>query len=97
MVDNAKKEARVHSHITIHDHIVNTFLRKLNKSSSTPREDIIHKLKQRFVKEFNIETTISFVGNNWIYILMFDLDIDDHSSPTEVIPGKNNGQARAQL
>ncbi|CAH0556960.1 unnamed protein product [Brassicogethes aeneus] len=97
MVDNAKKEARVHSHITIHDHIVNTFLRKLNKSSATPREDIIHKLKQRFVKEFNIETTISFVGNNWIYILMFDLDIDDHSSPTEVIPGKNNGQARAQL
>lgn len=83
-----KKSSRIHSPITIHDIIINTYINKLNKPKNSNREVITDKLRKRFIREYNIETSVTFVGNNRIYILMFDMEVND--SPTETIPGNNN-------
>lgn len=91
------KDSRIHSAITIHDVIVNTYVEKLNKPSIVNREELIIKLRKRFIREYNVETAVNFVGNNWVYILMFDLENNNNESPTEIIPGNNVSQVRAQI
>lgn len=92
--DQAKTETRIHSPVTVHDMIVNTYVNKLNKPKNSNREELIEKLRKKFIIEYRIETSVTFVGNNWIYILMFDMELEDFNSPTEILPGKNNVQVR---
>lgn len=83
-----KKDRKIHSPITIHDHIINTYVRKLNKPKHINREELIQKLKKRFIWEYNIDTSLVFPGGSKVYIFMFDLDSPDQNSPTEPIQGK---------
>ena len=92
-----KKNSRIHTPLTIHDIIINTYVNKLNKPKNTNREELIQKLRKRFITEYNIETSITFVSNNRIYILMFDMDLNDFNSPTETVPGINNAQIHASI
>lgn len=86
-----KNNTKIHSAITIHDLIINTYITKLNKPKNTNREDLLKKLKKRFIQLYNIDTTVAFSGNR-IYILMFDLDLPNSESPTEPTHGVNNRQ-----
>lgn len=79
------KNSRIHAPVTIHDTIVNTYISKLNNPKNSNRENLIEKLKKKFISEYNIDTALTFVGNNWVYILMFDLDLDEPNSPTETV------------
>lgn len=89
--DPKKKLTRIHSSITIHDVIINTYIRKINKPKNIDREELIQKLKKRFMNEYNIDTTAIFSGNR-IYILMFDMEDPEGDSPTEPIATQNNRQ-----
>lgn len=95
--NDIKNNSRIHSPITIHDFIINTYIDKLNKPKNNDRAELLMKLRKRFISEYNIETSVTFVGNNWVYILMFDLAQENHISPTETLPGGNNGQVRLQI
>lgn len=97
VTSDLKKNSRIHSPITIHDLIINTYINKLNKPKNTNREELIQKLRKKFITEYNIETSVTFVSNNRIYILMFDMDLNDFNSPTETIPGINNAQIHASI
>lgn len=77
---------RIHASITMHDYIINTYSRKINNPTTINREELILALKKRFIKEFNIETTVAFSGN-WMYILMIDLENPGAPSPTEPTKG----------
>lgn len=85
------KNSKIHSPITIHDMIINTYISKINKEKNTDREELLKKLRKRFITQYNIDTVASFSGNR-LYILMFDLDEPLTVSPTEPMPGKNNMQ-----
>lgn len=85
------KNTKIHSAITIHDHIISTYVTKLNKPKNINREELLKKLKTRFIQLYNIDTTVAFSGSR-IYILMFDLDQPNSESPTEPIQGENNRQ-----
>lgn len=80
--------SKIHSNITVHDHILNTYINKLNKEKNTQREELIGKLRKRFVTQHNIDTIAHFSGNR-VYILMFDLDEPLSISPTQPIEGNN--------
>ena len=80
------KNTKIHAPLTIHDHIINTYINKINKPTQTNREDLIKKLKKRFVDEFQIDTVAVFSGNR-LYILMFDLENPNNTSPTEPVHG----------
>ena len=67
--DLTKKMTRIHTHITIHDDIVNTYCRKLNKPKNTNRNELLHKIKKRFISQYNVDTTVVFTGNRF-YVLM---------------------------
>lgn len=82
-----KKNSRVHQPITIHDQIINIYIQKLNKPKNVNREELIQKLKKRFIAEYNIDTCIVFPGGNRAFIFMFDLDDPNTASPTEAIQG----------
>lgn len=86
-----KKNTKIHSAVTIHDLIINTYVTKMNKPKNTNRDELLKKLKKRFIQLYNIDTTVAFSGNR-IYILMFDLDQPNSDSPTEPIQGANNRQ-----
>lgn len=92
ITDKQKKSSRIHSPVTIHDVIVNTYVHKLNKPENINRNELLEKLRKKFINEYNVETSVTFVGNNRIYILMFDIDNNDYNSPTEPIHGINNAQ-----
>lgn len=85
------KNSKIHSPITIHDMIINTYISKINKEKNRDREELLKKLRKRFVTQYNIDTVASFSGNR-LYILMFDLDEPLTTSPTEPIPGISNIQ-----
>lgn len=70
---NITNNNRVHKAITIHDHIITTYVNKLNKNGNNDRQHLIDKLKKRFINNYRIDTAIVFSGNS-IYIFMFDLD-----------------------
>lgn len=88
-----KKESRVHSAVTKHDFIIQTYLEEVNKPKNTNREQIIHQIKKRFIDLWRIDTTAVFTQNR-LYILMFDLNVDE-DSPTEPTSSPNNLQWRA--
>lgn len=85
------KNSKIHSPVTVHDLIINTYITKLNKEKNRDREELLRKLRKRFTTLYNIDTVATFSGNR-LYILMFDLDEPLTTSPTEPIPGKNNVQ-----
>ena len=81
------KKSRIHQPITIHDHIVETYITILNDDTKTDRQELINKLKRRFVDLYNIDTTPVFSGNR-LYILMFDMEEETgKESPTEPTEG----------
>lgn len=81
-IDNSTtKNSRIHSPMTFHDHIIETYTKKLNKPKYSNRQELIIQLKKRFINLYNIDTTVVFSGNN-MYILMFDLDKPNTTSPT---------------
>lgn len=85
-LDRAKtKNNRIHSPITIHDTIITTYLEEINNPKNINRQDLINKIKKKFIELYNIDTAAVFSGNR-VYILMFDLTINDES-PTEPIDG----------
>lgn len=88
MDKNFTRNKRIHEPITIHDFILNTYSRKINKPSTTNRDQLIQALKKRFIKEYNIDTTVAFTGN-WMYILMIDLEYPEDPSPTQPTNGSS--------
>lgn len=92
ITDSQKKNTKIHNAVTIHDIIINTYVNKLNKPKNTNREELLLKLRKRFITEYNIDTSVSFFSGNRIYILMFDMESTDAASPTEPILGDNNVQ-----
>lgn len=89
-----KNNSRVHSPLTIHDLIINTYLNKLNKPKNINREELLTKLRKRFNVEFNIDTTAVF-SHNRVYILMFDMQNPEQPSPTQPLNGIQNEQRTA--
>lgn len=85
------RNSKIHSPITIHDSIINSYITKLNKEKHTNREELINNLRKRFVSQYNIDTVATFSGSR-LYILMFDLDQPLTISPTAPIHGNNNAQ-----
>lgn len=89
-----RKKSRIHSPVTIHDVIVNTFVNKLNKPKHVNRAELLEKLRRKFIQEYQIETSVTFVGNK-IYILMFDMLLNDFNSPTEPLHGRQDVQVHS--
>lgn len=77
------QKSRIHSPITLHDLIINSYTNELNEDKTSNREDLILKLRKRFVANYNVDTVAVFSGSR-VYILMFDL-ITGENSPTESI------------
>lgn len=75
-------ESRIHNPITTHDHIINKYKHQLNKTTNINREELLKKLRKRFLDEFDIDTSVVFFGNH-MYILMFDMLLPNRNSPTE--------------
>lgn len=84
--------SRIHTPLTIHDHIINTYTYKINNNKNSDRQDLITKLKQRFIAIYRVDTVVSFSGNRF-HIIMFDLDNLDANSPTEPLEGEGVGVA----
>jgi len=83
--------SKIHAPVTVHDLIINTYINKLNKPKNINREELLNKLKARFINEYNIYTTAVISGHR-LYVLMFDLDQPDSQSLTEPTQGVNNSQ-----
>lgn len=92
--DETRKKSRIHSPVTIHDVIVNTFVNKLNKPKHVNRAELLEKLRRKFIQEYQIETSVTFIGNK-IYILMFDMLLNDFNSPTEPLHGRQDVQVHS--
>lgn len=90
-----KKSSRIHAPITTHDDIINTYIRKLNKPKNINREELLYKLKKRFMSQYKIDTTAVFSGNR-VYILMFDMDEPNEPSPTEPVDTNNIRQVQLE-
>lgn len=86
MDQKSTRNNRIHSPITVHDFIINTYIDKINKPQNTNREELLVKLKRKFIRNYNIDTTPVFSYNR-LYILMFDLNNPESDSPTEPTPG----------
>nr|CAI5841214.1 unnamed protein product [Callosobruchus analis] len=61
IVNEEKKKSRIHEPLTVHDMIINTYVEELNHPGNTDREDILRKLRQKFIRHYNIETTVSLL------------------------------------
>lgn len=85
------KNTKIHSAITIHDMIIDTYIHKLNKTNNTNRDELITKLRKRFISQYSIDTVAHFSGSR-LYLLMFDLEDPMTSSPTQPIHSPNNVQ-----
>ena len=77
-----KKNYRIHSNVTIHDTIVNTYLFQLNTQKDSNREALINKLRDHFIDVYQIETIVNFVSGHHMYVLMIDLLDTTIPSPT---------------
>jgi len=77
-----KAGSRIHTPITTHDYIINKYKHELNKTTNTNREELIKKLRKRFVEDFDVDTSVVFFGSH-MYILMFDMLLPNRNSPTE--------------
>lgn len=93
LVSDLKKESRIHSEVTKHDFIIHSYLENINNPKNTNREQVIHQLKRKFIDLWRIDTTAVFTQNR-LYILMFDLSVEE-DSPTEPTTSPNNLQWRA--
>lgn len=80
------KNSRIHTNFTVHDHIIETFINKLNKPKNTDRQQLILKLQKRFIDLYQISTIPTFIGNR-LYILMFDLELETKTVDTEPSEG----------
>ena len=83
--------ARIHSYITVHDLIINTYTAKINKPKNSNRKELITKLRKIFIQSYNIDTTVAFSVNK-MYILMFDLDQPISISPIKPSTRENKKQ-----
>lgn len=87
------KKTNIHKPITKHDYIINAYINTLNdeNNANIKREELVQKLRKKFINNFNIDTQVLFTGNR-MYILMFDLDNPDTDSPTRPIHEDKNIQ-----
>lgn len=85
-----KKENRIHSNISKHDYIIDTYIGEINDPRNIDREEVIQRIRQKFVNLWNIDTAAVFTQNR-LYILMFDLETN-FDSPTEPLPSLNSHQ-----
>lgn len=90
-ISSEKKKSRIHQPITMHDTIINTYINELNNPANTDREELLTQLRKRFMYNYRADTTAVFTGNR-VYILIFDMELQDHSSPTELINQSVNFQ-----
>lgn len=82
-VSMTNKGSRIHQPLTLHDTIITTYLNEINNPTNINRQELLIRLRKRFVDNHNVDTVAVFSGNK-IYILMFDLEHSDpHHSPTE--------------
>lgn len=80
------EKSRIHKAITIHDHIIETYIHKINKPKNIERQQLIQKLQRRFIDSYNISTVPTFVGNR-LYVLMIDLENENKTVDTEPAEG----------
>ena len=66
---------------------------KEHPNTDDNREELISKLRKRFVTQYHIDTVTRFSGNR-MYILLFDLEQPSKISPTQPIQGINNVQVQ---
>lgn len=85
------KNNKIHTPITIHDHIINTYMDKLNSPKHPNRNELLLKLKKKFIRDYNIDTVPVFSYNR-VYIVMFDLNEPGSISPTEPTTGSTQYQ-----
>lgn len=90
-ISTENRNSRIHTFITIHDHIINTYINEINEPTNTNREELLIKLRKRFMINFNVDTTAVFSGNR-VYILIFEMERQDPYSPTEPINKSSNIQ-----
>lgn len=88
------QHSRIHSPITLHDIIINTYTNKINKPNNIDRETLLKKLKHKFIQEHNVDTTVIFSGNR-MYVMMFDLTIPNSTTATQ--PTDNAGVKQVEL
>lgn len=81
------KNSRIHRAVTIHDMVLHTYSSKINNEKCTNRQELINKLKTKFIDHYNIDTIVSFSGTH-MYIIMLDPTDLSSPSPTEPIRGK---------
>jgi predicted molibdopterin-dependent oxidoreductase YjgC len=66
--------------------IIDTYIDKINNPKHTNREELIQKLRKKFIKQYNIDTSAVFSGNR-LYSLMFDIISPQSISPTDPTHG----------
>ena len=94
-VSEKNKNHRIHSPVTIHDTIINTYINEINDPINKSREELLIKLRKRFINNFNVDTTAVFSGNR-VYILIFEMDTQDPYSPTEPTNSPTNQSTNVQ-
>lgn len=90
-ISEKNKKHRIHSPVTIHDMVINTYINEINDPNNKSREELLAKLRKRFINNFNVDTTAVFSGNR-VYILIFEMDVENPYSPTEPINQSTNVQ-----
>ena len=75
-------ESRIHAPLTMHDFVLHTITLEINHPAVTNREELLKRLRKRFIQDFQIDTQVVFSGNR-MYVLMFDLLAPNTDSPTE--------------
>lgn len=88
LAETTRNNSRIHTPITIHDSIVNTYIHQINKPKNINREELILKLRKRFIEEHGIDTCVVFPGGNRAFIFMFDMNDPQSASPTEAKQGE---------
>lgn len=81
------KQSRIHGPVTIHDMIIENYMSEVNNPNNKDRQDLIVKLKNKFIEMYRIDTHAVFSGNK-MYILMFDTLQENAATPTEPKEGQ---------
>lgn len=87
--NNLTKDTRIHKPITIHDHIIDTYVTKINSPKCLDRQELINSIKRRFIEQYQIDTIVAFSGS-FMYVIMIDLEDVSKPSPTEPSHGSQS-------
>lgn len=67
--------------------IIENYMSEVNNPNNKDRQDLIVKLKNKFIEMYQIDTHAVFSGNK-MYILMFDTLQENAATPTEPKEGQ---------